>query len=283
MVKYINQLKVLIYRFGDRIVKINDNVISNSKDLEKFIMFYEGHPIKITYIRDDITYEEQITPVLSKEDRSYHLGLWIKDGGVGIGTVSMYSQENDKYVALGHGITDVDTGKLLDINDGDIVKTDIVSISKGKTTTPGQIKGMLVDNQIYGNIKHNYNTGIYGYYTQKDVLEKYSQGIGVASIREVKQGEASIISAVDNEMKEYKVKITKVYKLGNKDNKNMIVEVIDNELLKKTGGIIQGMSGSPIIQNNKLVGVLTHVFVNDPTQGYGVFAETLMDTMNNVE
>lgn len=167
----------------------------------------------------------------------------------------------------------------MEIQNGDIVKTDIVSITKGKTTSPGQIKGMLLDNEIYGNINRNYTIGIYGEYIEKNVLEKYSQGISVASINEIKTDDATIISAVGNELKEYKVKIKKVYKLGNKDNKNMVVQIVDEELLEKTGGIIQGMSGSPIIQNNKLVGVLTHVFVNDPTQGYAIFAQTMINEM----
>lgn len=241
-------------------------------------MIYNGKEIKIEYIRDEDVFEEFITPILSKEDNKYHIGLWIKDGAVGIGTISFYSDDG-KYAALGHGITDVDTGKLVETNNGDIVKTDIISITKGKNTSPGQIKGMLIDDEIYGTVNRNTQTGIYGNYTDKNVLDKYVDGINVASIKEIKTGEANIISEVGDTLKEYKVKIKKVYKIGNKDNKNMVVEIKDEDLLQKTGGIIQGMSGSPIIQNNKLVGVLTHVFVNDPTQGYGVFAETMINEM----
>lgn len=280
---YINPLKARTYSHGDRIIQVNDKVIRNSNDLSSNIMIYEGEQIKIVYIRDESIFEEYITPVLSKEDNFYHIGLWIKDGAIGIGTISFYNKEDNKYAALGHGITDVDTGKLVEINDGDIIKTDIVSIAKGKTSTPGQIKGVFLEETNYGNVKRNCSTGVYGNYTTINAMDKYKNGINIAPLNEIKTGEATILSTIDNQIKEYKVKIKKVYKLGSKDNKNMVVEIVDKELLERTGGIIQGMSGSPIIQNNRLVGALTHVFVNDPTQGYAIFAETMVKTINNME
>lgn len=222
-------------------------------------------------------------PVLSKEDNLYHIGLWVKDGAVGIGTISFYNISNNKYAALGHGITDLDTGKLIQASKGEILEAQIISIEKGKNANPGQIKGSFVEDNIFGDIRKNDNTGIYGYYDTVKSLEKYKEGIEVANNKEVKTGQASILSTVNNEIKEYKVNIKKVYKPGAKDNKNMVVEVVDKELLNETGGIVQGMSGSPIIQNNKLIGILTHVYVNDPTQGYGIFAQTMLEEINSME
>lgn len=246
-------------------------------------MIYDGVPVKITYVRDETTFEENIMPILSKDDNAYHIGLWVKDGAVGIGTISFYGTDNDKYAALGHGITDVDTGELINVNDGNIVQTDIVSIEKGTNISPGQIKGTINSDAVYGDVRLNNSTGIYGKYLEKNILEKYSQGIDVANINEIKTGDATIISTVDNQMKEYSVKIKKIYRAGNKDNKNMVIEITDEELLNKTGGIIQGMSGSPIIQSNRLVGILTHVFINDPTKGYAIFANTMTDVVNSME
>ena len=268
---------------GDRIIRINDKTINNSQDILNNVIKSENERLKIQYVRNEEILEDYITPILSNDDNLYHIGLWIKDGAVGIGTTSFYGINYNKYAALGHGITDVDTGDLVQANNGEIVEAEIISIEKGTATNPGQIKGRFVENQIFGNVKVNTNTGIYGQYNTIKALEKYKNGILVANNKEIKTGQATILSTVDNEIKEYEVDIKKIYKIGTKDNKNMVVKIVDQELIDKTGGIVQGMSGSPIIQNGKLIGILTHVFVNDPTQGYAIFAQTMVETMNSME
>lgn len=268
---------------GDRIIKINNVVINDSKDLLNTVITSKNDTLTITYVRDGKTLEENITPILSKEDGMHHIGLWIKEGAVGIGTISFYGTENNRYASLGHGITDVDTGNLIEANNGTITKAQIVSIEKGSKSNPGQIKGEFVQDTVYGNVKLNSETGAYGEYITVNALDKYKEGVFVASPNEIKEGKATMLSTVDNEIREYEVEIKKVYKLGSKDNKNMVVKITDENLIEKTGGIVQGMSGSPIIQNNKLIGVLTHVFVNDSTQGYAIFAQTMVETMNSME
>ncbi|HJJ14301.1 MAG TPA: hypothetical protein OIM42_05530 [Clostridiaceae bacterium] len=187
------------------------------------------------------------------------------------------------YCALGHGITDVDTGDIVNIASGELVETKIVSITKGEKGKPGEVRGNIETGTKIGDVSKNTAFGIYGSINEKNKLNMNSNdAIEVAIRDEIKQGDAEIICELENGKKErYKIQIQKIYTSNNYDNKSMIIKITDEKLLEKTGGIIQGMSGSPIIQNGKFIGAVTHVLVNDPTVGYGVFADMLIKQMKS--
>ena len=199
----------------------------------------------------------------------------------GVGTASFYEKDSGMFCALGHGITDVDTGEIVNIANGELVTTNIVSIKKGEKGKPGEIKGSIETGEKIGDVSKNTAFGIYGTVSQKSKLGiNYNDEVEVALRDEIKQGEAEIICQLEDGKKEkYKIPIQKVYTNNNYDNKSMLIKITDERLLEKTGGIVQGMSGSPIIQNGKFVGSVTHVLVNDPTVGYGVFADMMIKQM----
>lgn len=205
-------------------------------------------------------------------------GLWVRDGTAGVGTVTFYDPSTGSFAALGHGITDVDTGELLPIASGDLLRTTILSIKKGQRGNPGQLKGTVANQTQVGNITKNTSFGIYGKMSNLSELNTNpSEELEVALRDEVKQGPAKIRCALeDGKVQEYDIEIQKVSKNNTTDNKSMVIKVTDERLIGITGGIVQGMSGSPIIQNRKFVGAVTHVLVNDPTKGYGVFADMML-------
>lgn len=200
---------------------------------------------------------------------------------VGVGTASFFEKDSGMFCALGHGITDVDTGEIVNIANGELVTTNIVSITKGEKGKPGEIKGSIETGEKIGDVSKNTSFGIYGTVSQKSKLGISSnEEVEVALRDEIKQGEAEIICELEDGKKEnYKIQIQKVYTSNNYDNKSMLIKITDERLLEKTGGIVQGMSGSPIMQNGKFVGAVTHVLVNDPTVGYGVFADMMIKQM----
>lgn len=198
----------------------------------------------------------------------------------GVGTATFYEPSTGMFASLGHGITDIDTGDLITISNGELVTTNIVSIQKGEKGKPGELKGSIESSKTIGDVSKNTSFGIFGKITNKSNLKISEQEMEVATREEIKTGKAQIICEIEDGKKEhYDIEIQKVYTSNNRDNKSMLIKVIDKKLLEKTGGIIQGMSGSPIIQNNKFVGAVTHVLVNDPTSGYGVFADIMLKQM----
>lgn len=198
----------------------------------------------------------------------------------GVGTATFYEPSTGMFASLGHGITDIDTGDLITISNGELVTTNIVSVQKGEKGKPGELKGSIESSKTIGDVSKNTSFGIFGKITNKSNLKISEQEMEVATREEIKTGKAQIICEIEDGKKEhYDIEIQKVYTSNNRDNKSMLIKVIDKKLLEKTGGIIQGMSGSPIIQNNKFVGAVTHVLVNDPTSGYGVFADIMLKQM----
>lgn len=198
----------------------------------------------------------------------------------GVGTATFYEPSTGMFASLGHGITDIDTGDLITISNGELVTTNIVSIQKGEKGKPGELKGSIESSKTIGDVSKNTSFGIFGKITNKSNLKISEQEMEVATREEIKTGKAQIICEIEDGKKEhYDIEIQKVYTSNNRDNKSMLIKVTDKKLLEKTGGIIQGMSGSPIIQNNKFVGAVTHVLVNDPTSGYGVFADIMLKQM----
>lgn len=268
---------------GDTIVKANNVQINTTDDLINTVNNSNGKEIKLEYISDEETKECSILPV-KQENNEYKLGLWVRDSAAGVGTVTFYDPETKTFGALGHGISDIDTGELIDIASGEFVTTRILNIEKGENGTPGKIQGSIEKQENIGTINKNTRFGIYGTVNNLNSLNlDNSKEVEVATRDEIKKGKATILCSLDNNKpKEYEIEIEEIYKDNNYDNKSMEIKVTDKELLEKTGGIIQGMSGSPIIQNGKLIGAVTHVLVNNPEEGYGVFADIMIKQSKEV-
>ena len=266
---------------GDRIIYINNKKISSTDDLVETVNSSQGKQVEVTYINDDNNEERvtNITPAKTKENE-YKLGLWVRDAAAGVGTATFYEPESGMFASLGHGITDIDTGGLVTIANGELVNSNIISITKGEKGKPGEIKGSIDGQAKLGDISKNTSFGIFGKITNKSKLAITEKEMEVMPRNEIKQGKAQIICELEEGKKKYyDIEIQKIYTANNQDNKSMLIKVTDKELLEKTGGIIQGMSGSPIIQNGKFVGAVTHVLVNDPTTGYAVFADMMLKQM----
>ena len=215
-------------------------------------------------------------PVIT-EDGTGKLGIWVRSDTQGIGTMT-YLDLNGRFGALGHGISDSDTGELVEISDGNLYDTRIVGIEKGSTGNPGVMSGVIYygPGTMMGEITANTDQGIFGQVNQRLKSQITSEPIEIGFHQEVKKGKAYIRSGVSGEIKDYEIEIMKGDESNIQDNKSLVLQVTDPELLSLTGGIVQGMSGSPIIQNGKLIGAVTHVFVQDSAKGYGIFIEKML-------
>lgn len=269
---------------GDTIIKVNNKEINSTDDLIETVNQSEGNKIKINYIHEKETKECSITPV-ETINKEYKIGLWVRDSAAGVGTITFYEPSNKTFGALGHGITDIDTNELINIASGEFITTKILNITKGEVGTPGKIQGTIDNQKNIGTISKNTKFGIYGKVDNLSSINiDKSKEMDVALRDEIKQGKATILCSLDNQTpQEYEIEIEKIFKDNNYDNKSMQIKVTDERLLNKTGGIIQGMSGSPIIQNGKFVGAITHVLVNNPQEGYGVFADIMLKKASEIE
>lgn len=270
---------------GDIITTINNSEIESTTELIECINKSNGESLNITYVTKGETKECNITPV-KNEYGKYQIGLWVRDSAAGIGTVTFYEPETRNFVALGHGITDIDTSEIINISSGELVNTKILSVVKGEIGTPGKIQGALDNQRSIGTIYKNTTLGIYGKVTtEANLLPSYSNAIEVATRDEIKLGKATILCSINNsdEIEEYEIEIEKKFTNNNYDNKSMLIKISDERLIEKTGGIVQGMSGSPIVQNGKFIGAVTHVIVSNPKEGYAVFGDMLIKQMRNVE
>lgn len=269
---------------GDTIIQINENIINSTQDLIEEVNKSEGENVNIKYIHGEETKECSIEPVKSY-DNQYKLGLWVRDSAAGVGTVTFYEPETKSFGALGHGITDIDTQQLINIASGEFVTTRILDIEKGEAGIPGRIQGTVENQENIGTIYKNTKFGIYGIVDNLSSLNiDSSKEMELALRDEIQTGKATILCSLDNRnVQEYEIEIEKIFKENNYDNKSMKIKITDPRLIEKTGGIIQGMSGSPIIQNGKFVGAVTHVLVNDPTQGYGIFGDIMLKQIKQIE
>lgn len=261
---------------GDTILKINNDMVNSIDDLIQKVNMSKGNEIKVQYIHDNQSKECSIKPVAVKNE--YKIGLWVRDSAAGVGTVTFYEPATQKFGALGHGITDIDTGELIDIASGEFVSANILNIKKGENGNPGKIQGTIEEQDTIGNIDKNTQFGIYG--KMKNIsnlnIDK-SKEMEVALRDEIKLGKATVLCSLDNrKVEEYEIEIKKIYKENNYNNKSMEIKITDEKLIEKTGGIIQGMSGSPIIQNGKFIGAVTHVLVNSSTEGYAIFGDLMI-------
>ena len=269
---------------GDRIIQINQNQIDNTDDLMKAVNKSDGNNISIKYVRDEKTITTSIKP-LKNSSNEYKIGLWVRDAAAGVGTLTFYEPSSGMFATLGHGIMDIDTAELIKIANGELVTTNILSINKGTKGNPGEIRGTIEAGHTIGSISKNTKFGVFGTINKTPYLNTSNTNeVQVALREEIKTGKAQIICELENGKKEYyDIEIQRIFISNTKDNKSMLIKVTDKKLLEKTGGIIQGMSGAPIIQNGKFVGAVTHVLVNDPTIGYGVFADIMLKQMKEVE
>ena len=269
---------------GDTIIQINENIINSTQDLIDEVNNSKGENVNIKYIHEEETKECSIEPVQAY-DNQYKLGLWVRDSAAGVGTVTFYEPETKSFGALGHGITDIDTQQLINIASGEFVTTRILDIEKGEEGIPGRIQGTVENQANIGTIYKNTKFGIYGVVDNISSLNiDNSKEMELALRDEIQTGKATILCSLDNRnVQEYEIEIEKIFKENNYDNKSMKIKITDPKLIEKTGGIIQGMSGSPIIQNGKFVGAVTHVLVNDPTQGYGVFGDIMLKQIKQIE
>lgn len=269
---------------GDMIVEMDSKKIANTDELVETVNSSKGKVIQIKYVRNDETITTSIQPIKSEDDE-YKLGLWVRDAAAGVGTLTFYEPSTGKFAALGHGIVDVDTGDIINIANGELVTSNLVAIKKGEKGTPGEIKGSIDSGVTIGNISKNTNFGVFGLVSNKNNLNlNGAKEYEVALRSEIQTGEAEIICELENGKKEqYKIEISKIYTSNNYDNKSMMIKITDERLLQKTGGIIQGMSGSPIIQNGKFVGAITNVLVSDPTTGYAIFGDLMVKQMKSVK
>lgn len=262
---------------GDIITHIGKNAVLSSQQLTDAVEQSEGKKLNLTVERNGETFEVTLKPELSVNG-SYKAGIWVRDSSAGIGTVTFYDDGSGMFGGLGHGVCDVDTGKIMPLNNGEAVRAKVNGFYKSSAGNPGELCGVFTDSAI-GTLRINHDMGVYGELVQPTGKKT----IPVALENEVRLGAAQMITTIDeNGPKYYDIEIVKIYPSSDLSARNMIIKVTDPELLEKTGGIVQGMSGSPIIQNSMLVGAVTHVFISDPSQGYAVFSQRMIETMDSV-
>lgn len=263
---------------GDYILAMNGEDISSKAQFISCLQKNEEKEAVLTISRNGEEQQIKIQPVYSEEDHCYQIGAWIRNDTQGIGTVT-YITEDGNFAALGHGISDCDLGVQLNIAGGSIYETDIASIMKGKAKDPGQVIGTIdyIPEKYLGNIGINSTCGIFGLIKNHQENFRNGQLMEVADASEIKTGKAFVRTSISGESRDYTIEIEKI-SLSKKDaQKALRIKITDPDLIALTGGIIQGESGSPIIQDGKLIGAVTHVFVDDPTRGYGICAETMME------
>lgn len=273
----INPAKEAGLKEGDVIVSINDLQVFSNRQVAAIIEKFGENGVKMEVNRNGTQLTVEFNAVYSESMGKYKAGIWVRDSSAGIGTLTFYEPQSKSFGGLGHGICDVDTGELLPLKSGEIIPAEITSVIKGSSGAPGELCGYFKETSILGNLTTNSEVGVYG--SLQDVPPS-KQTVEVALKQEIEEGPAQIITTIDeNEPQYYDIEITRIYYKSNTAQKNMVIKVTDENLIQKTGGIVQGMSGSPIIQNGRLVGAVTHVFVNDPTQGYAIFAENMIYAM----
>ena len=267
-------------KVGDVITEINGNVIKKMADVAEYVQKAgeNNQPLQLQIQRENKTINTELTPLKDKTEQIYKLGLYIRDSAAGIGTMTFYHPESKKYGALGHVISDADTRKPIVVKDGQVVSSTVTSIEKGSNGDPGEkLARFSANKEIIGNIKRNSPFGIFGSLKKQVPNGNMDDAIPITLSHQVKEGPAQILTVVDGtKVEKFDVEIVSTIPQKFPAIKGMVIKVTDRELLKKTGGIVQGMSGSPIIQDGKLIGAVTHVFVNDPTSGYGVHIEWML-------
>ncbi|MFC4777477.1 SpoIVB peptidase [Paenibacillus sp. GCM10023252] len=267
-------------RLGDLILSINGNPIHEVRKVAELVdrAGNQNVPLVLTVKRGGKLHQTNLTPAYDADDHAWRLGLFIRDSAAGVGTLTFYAPDQGVYGALGHVITDMDTQTPIEVGDGQILQSTVTSINKSKSGEPGDKRAIFVkDSRILGSIERNTPFGIFGRMGEQPEHSFSMKPVPVAFAEDIKEGPAQILTVVNGQKVErFNIQIAHVSKQSVPATKGMVIKITDKRLLEKTGGIVQGMSGSPIIQNGKLVGAVTHVFVNDPSSGYGCFIEWML-------
>ena len=275
--KFVCPSKTAGIRINDIVKKVNGQEITSNENFQNVISKCKGQSLKLLIDRKGKTIEKTVTPIKNAAGM-YLIGIWIRDSCAGIGTVTYYDKESNSFAGLGHGICDVDTKALMPLNHAEIVKANISGITKSEVAKPGSLCGYFTDCEI-GSLTKNSNLGIYGKLNESFTIN--DKRLQIAKENEIKTGNAIIYTTINGDKTGcYKIKITRICNNNRKSNENFVIKVTDDRLLSVCGGIVQGMSGSPIVQNGKLVGAITHMFVNKPDEGYGVIAQYMVDNSN---
>ncbi|MBR5315714.1 MAG: SpoIVB peptidase [Firmicutes bacterium] len=262
---------------GDMIVEVNEQEVSGPEDVIDLVGT-KGDAVELTVVRDKKRLQYTVTPYFDEESESYKLGFWIKERIAGIGTLTFYDAEHKTFGALGHGIYEPETGSLLETKEGSLLHTKVNQVKSGVAGTPGELGGVIYDfNTPIGTLEKNIESGVYGT-VEDDTSFQNIEPMSIGTKESIKTGSAYILSTIDGtKVEKFEIQINKVHKGLIGQSRGLEIEVTDEKLLEKCGGIVQGMSGSPVIQNGRIVGAVTHVLVNDPTRGYGIFIENMLE------
>ena len=271
-------------QIGDTILEIDGKEVYRADEVQSIVNKIKG-VVKLKVKRNNEIISVNINPVVSKTDGLYNLGIWVKDKTAGIGTLTYYDPSNSTFGALGHGIVDAETSSILPVESGLLLESQVQEVKEGKNGKPGEIRGIFYHaSDPLGSLERNSNFGVFGVAYHPIENPVYSKPIAVGTKEQVEKGKAYILSTLsNNEIRKFEIEIEKVEKQTSQADKSMVIKVTDEELLEESGGIVQGMSGSPIIQNDRIVGAVTHVFVNDPQRGYGIFIEWMLEESDSVE
>ena len=273
-----NPAKEAGLRLGDLIVSAGGRTVRNNDELSTAITAAAGNAMEVVYLRDGTRHTCALTPVKDR-DGSYKAGVWVRDSSAGIGTLTFADTEQGRFAGLGHAISDTDTGASISLLSGEIVPVTITGCVAGAAGSPGELRGEFSNDNVLGTVLANDATGVYG--SLSGTVE--GQTYPVANSQEIQPGAAQILATVEGDTPQlYDVRIEFVDLNAADPNRNMLIRVTDPDLLQKTGGIVQGMSGSPVLQNGMLVGAVTHVLINDPTRGYAIFAQTMLRQADSV-
>ncbi|MBQ8526726.1 MAG: SpoIVB peptidase [Clostridia bacterium] len=271
----VNPAEAIPFRKGDVITEVNGIRVKTIQEFSKEMSKNKDNTAKLTVSGRKNTYTASVTPHIDSGSHKFRIGLIVRDSIAGIGTLTYHNPADNTFGALGHAIEDSDTDIIFPLSRGSVEEASILSVSKGKKGVPGEIHGMFTGRHSMGNITVNCPQGIFGTFKNSD--SSLENAIPVAAISETKEGKAHILCTVNDEgTQKYDIEIEKILHMSSDTSKGMVIKITDSKLLATTGGIVQGMSGSPIIQNGKIVGAVTHVFVNDPTRGYGIFIENML-------
>ena len=277
----LNPARTAGVEVGDILKTFNETPLSTNEQLAELMQENAGAPIQLEVKRGNSTFQAQVEPVRSAGDEQYRLGVWVRDSSAGIGTMTYYDQNSGIFTGLGHAVCDVDTGDIMPLQSGEVVPARITGCKRGEAGSPGELKGRFTEEPPLGSLSANTSTGVYGLLRNRGIY--LGEELPLAMKHEVETGRAYIYTTTEGSRpKKYEIEIEKLVMSEEEKGQNMVIHVTDPALLEKTGGILQGMSGSPIVQNGMLVGSVTHVFVKDPTRGFGIFAENIQDNAKNV-
>lgn len=271
----VNPAKTAGIKTGDIITAIDGKRVNYNEDVGEIIENSSGRSVRVDFSRNGEKKQTMLTAVKSPVDGSFRAGMWVRDSSAGIGTMTFYDPQSGRFGGLGHAICDVDTGEMMPLSSGEAVEVTITGVSRGSSGFPGELRGVFASGQTIGELTVNDKTGIYGSCCYAPAANK---PVKTATRSEVHTGNATIYTTVSGSRPQaFDIRIERVAATDANPTKNMIIRITDPKLIELTGGIVQGMSGSPILQDGKLVGAVTHVFVNDPTRGYGIFIENMLD------